>query len=410
MTSTKRLFAAFLLTATFVGCGDGETTGAGGVGGGDGAGGLGGAGGGDVFPCTEQGIRDAIAEGGGPHTFTCEGPTTVTTGAVINISNDVILDGEGNLTVDGDDDHLVFGVNRGVTAELIGLTMTRGRYAVGPPEWRLGGGCIANDGTLTLTNCTVTRCSADESAINGFGSSGGGISSRGTLTLTNSTVSENSAYDWGGGIFSSGTATLVNSTVSGNTNGGIWSRWSRGTMTITNSTVSGNTNGGVRNSGTMTITNSTVSGNTGVDVEQSGGDSLLTLTNSTVSGSVLVRHTVRWPGFLVSTVVTIATLIDGACAREGDGVIWTSNGYNIESPGATCGFDQETDQVDVTEGELNLGPLADNGGPTQTHGFVPGSVAMDAIPRKMCEVTKDQRGISRRQGARCDVGAYELEQ
>ena len=29
-----------------------------------------------LFPCTEQGIRDAIAEGGGPHFFACDGPTT----------------------------------------------------------------------------------------------------------------------------------------------------------------------------------------------------------------------------------------------------------------------------------------------------------------------------------------------
>ena len=29
------------------------------------------------FPCTEQGILDAIALGGGPHTFACDGPTTV---------------------------------------------------------------------------------------------------------------------------------------------------------------------------------------------------------------------------------------------------------------------------------------------------------------------------------------------
>ena len=35
---------------------------------------------------------------------------------------------------------------------------------------------------------------------------------------------------------------------------------------------------------------------------------------------------------------------------------------------------------------------------------------MDAIPREMCEVTKDQRAVTRRQGAKCDVEAYELEQ
>jgi len=60
-----------------------------------------------VFPCTEEGIRDAIAVGGGPHPFDCDGPTTVVTEAEIVIDSDVILDGEGNLTVDGNDDHRV---------------------------------------------------------------------------------------------------------------------------------------------------------------------------------------------------------------------------------------------------------------------------------------------------------------
>ena len=88
-------------------CGDSTaaTGGAGGVGGVGGTGGVGGSGGIDleVWACTEQGIRDAITFGGGPHRFACDGPTVVTTEATIEIDNDVILDGEGNLTVDGND-------------------------------------------------------------------------------------------------------------------------------------------------------------------------------------------------------------------------------------------------------------------------------------------------------------------
>ena len=34
------------------------------------------------FPCTEQGIRNAIAEGGGPHTFNCDGAQSVVTSLV----------------------------------------------------------------------------------------------------------------------------------------------------------------------------------------------------------------------------------------------------------------------------------------------------------------------------------------
>ena len=66
-----------------------------------------------------------------------------------------------------------------------------------------------------------------------------------------------------------------------------------------------------------------------------------------------------------------------------------------------------------------LGPLADNGGPatasgdpTWTHALRPASPALDAIAPGtsgcQSEVKADQRGISRPQGANCDVGAFEF--
>ena len=250
-----------------------------------------------TFGCTEAGIREAIAAGAGPHTFDCDGPQTATTQAEIVIDNDVILDGEGFLTVDGNDDHRVFSVAEGVTAELRGFTVTRGSSTHGSG--------VLNDGTLTLTNSTVSGNTAVALEFPG----GGGIYNDGTLTLTNSTVSGNSGT-FGGGIFNGGTLTLTNS------------------------------------------------------------------------------------------------VVDGDCSSDST----TSNGYNIESPGDTCGFDQATDQVNVTEGQLNLGPLQDNGGPTETHALLfPGSVAIDVIPADMCEVTEDQRGEPRPGGTMCDVGAFEVQ-
>ena len=155
-----------------------------------------------VFPCTEQGIRDAIAEGGGPHFFDCVGPTTVATEAQIVIDNDVILDGEGELTVDGQGDHRVFRVENGVETELRGVTVTGG-FAEGDFPDNSGGGIyISNTGTLTLTNGTVSG--------NTVGRDGGGIYNSGTLTLTNGTVSGNTAIDEGYGIYNEGTVTLTN--------------------------------------------------------------------------------------------------------------------------------------------------------------------------------------------------------
>ena len=53
-----------------------------------------------------------------------------------------------------------------------------------------------------------------------------------------------------------------------------------------------------------------------------------------------------------------------------------------------------------------LGALADNGGPTLTHALLTGSPAIDAGNDAACPAT-DQRGVTRPQGAHCDIGSYE---
>ena len=339
-----------------------------------------------TFACTEQGIRDAIAVGGGPHTFDCDGAQTVVTEAEIIIDNDVILDGEGNLTVDGDGNeaHRVFQVLEGVTAGLDGFTVTGG-------------------------------------VVTTLAESGGGIWNSGMLTLTNSTVSENTSKRFGGGISNTGTLTtltLTNSTVSGNTansGGGLYNE--TGTLAVTNSTVSGNTQegscavicggGGIWNSGMLTLTNSTVSGNTRVGIFNFGIGSMATVVSSTVSGNT-GDNIVNGAG----AVLTFTnSMVAGECASFDSTAIAITAGYNIESPGDTCGFDQGTDLVNITEGQLDLEPLADNGGPTMTHALGPGSVAVDHIPAVDCEVTEDQRSQPRPEtgGTMCDVGAVEVQ-
>jgi hypothetical protein len=57
---------------------------------------------------------------------------------------------------------------------------------------------------------------------------------------------------------------------------------------------------------------------------------------------------------------------------------FVSNGYNLIGNGnATGAFNQTGDQVGVTDPKLD--PLADNGGPTQTHALLSGSPAINAI-------------------------------
>jgi predicted outer membrane repeat protein len=155
-------------------------------------------------------------------------------------------------------------------------------------------------------------------------------------------------------------------------------------MTITNSTVSGNTasksGGGIDARGPVMIANSTVSENT-----------------ASVSGGGISNH--------LGSLTLANSVVQGAC----EGEYYYSDGYNVESPDDTCGFNRASDQVSVSADELKLGQLADNGGPTETKALLPGSVAIDVIPPKMCEVEEDQRGVARPQGPACDVGAFELE-
>ena len=392
----------------------------------------------DVFPCTEQGIRDAITIGGGPHTFACAGPTTVVTEAEIVIDYDVILDGEGNLTIDGNGDHRLFSVAEGIEAELHGFSVTRGWSSSAAKR----GGGILNMGTLSVTNSTIsgnngtginnwfeaTLTLANSTVSeNTAGEAGGGIYNVGTLTVTNSTVSGNTARAGGGGIWSQGPLTMTDSTVSGNTSrpgaGGLFLA-THSEATVTNSTVSGNSSqrtapfingngGGISNSGTLTLTNSTVSGNTADD--RGGGIYnvwTLRLANTTLSGNTAPEGAGIHNEF-GRTLTATNTAVDDDCYI--DGGVTTSRGYNIESPGDTCSFDQSTDMPGVSADELKLGELADNGGPTKTHALGAGSVAIDVISVEDCvdtegaPLTTDQRGVARPQGDSCDVGAFELE-
>jgi predicted outer membrane repeat protein len=406
----------------------------------------------------------------------------VVTAAEIAIDADVILDGEGALTVHGARDHRVFSVPEGVRAELRGVVVAGGLAPLGGGIWNAGvltlmnsvvsgssaaegggihnvkagtmtllnttvfandaslGGGIFNDGTLTATHSIVSANTSEaggggifnerelslmDSSVsdNTAGGSGGGISNvpggdgndgPGRLTLLKSIVSGNTASFNGGGINSEGTATLTSSTVSANRGASGGGVYVRGDFTVVSGTVSGNVSescgGGIDNDGTVSLANTTISGNRAVDC--GGGiynQTVLTVTSSTFSDNAAARG-----GALGSDVdekrgaTSLAnTLIDGDCDSD---VPLISNGYNIESPGDTCGLDEAAgDMVGVTAEQLDLGPLQDNGGFVQTHAITTDSAAFDVIPESMCQLEEDEREVTRPQGDACDVGAFELE-
>lgn len=243
------MFAGLCVLAS---CGD--STGApGGPGGMGGASGTGGTVGIElnVWPCTEQGIRDAIRLGGGPHTFTCDGPTVVTTEATIDIDNDVILDGESSLTVDGDRSHGVFSVQPSIRAELRRVAVTGGRTVF--DEVSIAGAGIHNQGDLRIDGCDVF-----ENESNGV--PGGVYNAEGSLEITNSFISKN---DGGGVSAGEGDVLIEDSSISENLGPGILNF---GRLTIWRSTIADNETefpgGGIYNIGTLNLASSTVSGNT----------------------------------------------------------------------------------------------------------------------------------------------------
>ena len=320
---------------------------------------------GSVLPCNEQGIRNAIAAGGGPYRFDCNEPQTVVTEAEIVIDNDVILDGEGNLTLDANEDHRVLSVLEDVTAELLGFVVTKGFVCT-------SGAGIENAGSLTLTNSTVSRSSSIDCGDMFVGQ--GAITNGGTMTLVSSAVLENGGFI---AIGNDGTMTLIRTTVSRNSFGGILSR---GSLIVIDSTVSDNAGAeaGIGVDGDealLVLANSTVSGN-GLGISNSAGS--LTLLNSTISGGVGKPSA---DGMLTAT----GSVIVGTCVDN----IVISGGYNIESPGNTCGFVQTGDQPSVPD--PMLGPLQDNGGPTETHALLPGSPAINQIPKRTASMQKVHR-------------------
>jgi len=367
-----------------------------------------------VFPCTEQGIRDAIAEGRGPHAFDCAEPTTVTTDDQLIIDNDVVLDGLKKLEIDGGGLTRVFMIMEGVSAELRRLAVTGGNT-------NFFGGGILNLGTATLIDCVVSESRTD---MFGGGISNGDVNHQAELTIVDSVISNNAADVAAAGIASYGTLSVRNSTVSDNaTPGNAAGIGNAGAATVTNTTVSGNSaeflGGGIFNDGlaTLTLTNSTVSGNSS---DNAGGGMInwgtASVTNCTFANNSAARGSAIDDIDMEGASLTLrGSLIDGECIA---GTV-ISNGHNLESPGNTCGLYDPTDQVDVTNEALNVGSLADNGGPTQTHALrlMPESAAIDAIPQEQCldsngnPLIADQRGRPRPEtgGASCDVGAFELE-
>ena len=335
---------------------------------------------------------------------------TITLGSALpTITSEMTFNGPGlsQLTISGNNTVRVFNITLGTgLVSFSGLTIANGRVM------DVGGGIFNQNGA----NVNVS----DSTVSNNFAVLGGGIanSSNGTFTITNSTLNNNSAGTAAGCFNNSGTLNIIGSTLNNNTTGAVPGSGNgggintgTGTLNVINSTFHNNSatggGGGIFNgspSATINVTNSTIAqnfaiaGGGGINNNNGGVINVLNsiiADNGSQSGSDLL-------GSFVSLGHNLLTNISGST-----GFTLGTNNPNGDLVGAS-----------FAPVFPILGPLQNNGGPTQTRALLPGSPAIDAGDNCVVlasgsggclttPLTTDQRGFSRQVNSTVDIGAFE---
>jgi CSLREA domain-containing protein len=229
------------------------------------------------------------------------------------------------------------------------------------------GGAIYNWPSATLTVTDSSFLDNEAGVPFQQNSDGGAIANdNGAITLRNCTLARNRNYGYGagGGILNRGNLSLFNCTLSANY-----------------STCDG---GGIATDPTFYIRNCTFYGN-----------------RSDCSGGGFKGNAEVWNSILAG---------NSAAGGTNECTSMISHGYNLVQ--GVCYFTAQPG--DKLNQDPMLGPLQDNGGPTQTQALAAGSPAIDAgnpntpgSSPDACEPA-DQRGVTRPQGLYCDMGAYEF--
>jgi hypothetical protein len=354
---------------------------------------------------TELTLSDAIVSGNGFGILVRGGLTEdETEGATMFLNNSVVL---ANAT-------------GGVEAQL------------GPQGWgtlfashsRIEGN--GGSGTIVSGDAFFTHCTI---ADNHAGGDGGGlrIAEGAVVSFTDGTITGNTAQGSGGGVYSAGNQLIVPALVE------------LARVTI-NGNVAQGSGGGVFNGGAfefpsdpipphygseMTLSNVTISGNNaggqGGGLYNEGGsfapyrggkiacqNCTIAKNSASIGGGIVTELQDNGESLLANSVIADNTAgADADCSGLVD-----SLGYNwIEHPGS-CIIGGDT-TGNILGGDPQLGPLADNGGPTLTH--LPSSLLREAgnplppgdVDLSLCAST-DQRGAVRPGGMVCDIGAVEI--
>ncbi len=305
----------------------------------------------------------------------------------IQITDDLVIEGNGLITITGDganDDATTTGGLTDVLASGLGALSNNSRIFDGTADISLSG--------LTLTGGHTTAA----------GETGGAISTTGSLEITDSLISGNSTSGdeaYGGGAYAGEVLFISNSTVVANgtfadytAGGGLASR---GDMIVESSTITGNGaggyGGGIAAEGDTTVTNSIILGNFSsydpynevFESSNGGSDGLIEVTGANIIG--------------VNTIE-----FDTA------GRVLTSSPGTVENADPTLVFAATEFVVGATSGVL-----ANNGGFQQTVALLNdvNNPALDATSTQGADARGFPRGIdlvSVDNGGASDIGSFEL--
>lgn len=311
------------------------------------------------------------------------------------INNDLTIHGPGAnlMTVrrNTGGDYRIFTINLNRVVTINGLTITKGRVL--PNGFTGGGGLLVNSGaTLNLSDSVVTD--------NEGYSFGGGILSFGALNINHCTISFNKAGNGGGFYILFTTATINNSTINNNTTdfqAGVGIQ--DATVAMTNCTITNN---------------SATTGGGGVVSRATTTSAAATLTNCTVannSGPGAALWVIKFAGAAGASLTaknTLAASNSPVNFINGGGTL-TLQSHNLDTDGSSGAVNGVNGNIVGSAGspiDAKLGPLANNGGATQTRALLCGSPAADAGDNNGAPAT-DQRGVARPYKGIVDIGAYE---
>ena len=235
----------------------------------------------------------------------------------------------------------------------------------------------------------------------------------GVTRMKNVTFDRNTAVNDTGAVYSDGARMIMeNVTFSRNTAGSVGGALitSNGLNRLTNVTFSGNesddSGGGLyTESGPVDLNNVTFVDNVADADDDGGGDGGGFYRAG--SGETEARNTI----FALNQDL-------GGEAPNCAGIDATDDIFSLGNNllGFQGGCDKTNKPSDVVlNGPAGIGPLRGNGGFTQTHALKKNSPAVDAGSKKKpgtkgaC-AKRDQRGVKRPQGNRCDIGAFERDE